>query len=280
MLLAVAADDRERFAQRLGLDARAPAACATGCSRGAGPDGRVVDDGPATDADLDAARALLLAARPLRRAALRRRGASARRARSPSTRRRGRQTGPCSSPGRGRAARAVVNPSYWSPRAFARSSASTTSAASSRRLTERLLESGLPPDWARVEPPGVVHRSGPPSGGEPVYSLRRGAPAGPPRRVCATARTASSRRGCGRGCATRPRRGAAGARRVAGARTTSTPPRSWAPPPRRAPRATDRRRATLLAAPPSSTREHPSYYGAAWVALGREMLETGTLGRC
>jgi endoglucanase len=43
----------------------------------------------------------------------------------------------------------------------------------------------------------------------------------------------------------------------------------------------DRRGArALLARAQALDRAHPSYYGAAWVALGRVLLSTGMLGRC
>lgn len=230
-------------------------------------DGSVVDPQPASDADLDAARALTIAARRFAR------------------------------PAYGRAARRIVrglrrhviadgiflagpwargerwtNPSYASPRA-ARTLHLT---AADGRGARRFMATGrLPPDWTR--------------GGRPV-----GAPASdqPPRygydAVRVPVRLAESCRRADRRAAARlwpllardagrlPRAldgppvpqadlhpvalvGAAGAAHAAGARA-------------------DARRLLALAA--RRDREQPTYYGAAWVALGREMLVTWRLGRC
>ncbi|MDW5598928.1 glycosyl hydrolase family 8, partial [Conexibacter stalactiti] len=127
-------------------------------------DGRVISDGPAADADLDAARALALAAdrfdRPAYAAAARRLGRAL--LREQTTRAVGTLVlvaGPWAR------ANAVINPSYFSPRAYTALRGLDgdrrwrTLERSSARLTRALLEedgAALPPDWAKVLPWGVV----------------------------------------------------------------------------------------------------------------------------
>ena len=98
MLLAVAADDRDRFAQVWDWT-RAHLQRGDGLLAWRWAGGRVVDDEPATDADLDAARALYSPPTASTSPATPPRGGAGA-APSPSTRRR---TGRCSSRGRGRA---------------------------------------------------------------------------------------------------------------------------------------------------------------------------------
>ena len=171
---------------------------------------------------------------------------------------------------------AVVNPSYWSPKAFQQLGFEKV-AASSRQLTERLLASGLPPDWARVESFGVVP-SGPPSGGEPAYSydavrlpVRLAESCDPADRELAARmwprlrdRPGAARRALDGTPATGDEHPAA----LAGAAAAA-----WA--------AGDHHAADeLLDRAADLDEEHPSYYGAAWVALARAMLENDALGRC
>jgi endoglucanase len=274
MLLAVAADDRDRFAQvwnwtRVHLQRR------DGLLAWRWAGGRVVDDGPATDADLDAARALVLAAdrfhEPRYAAAGR---ALARAIAEHETAWAADRTVLVAGPWA--RARAVVNPSYWSPRAFQQLGFDDV-AASSRQLIERLLESGLPPDWARVEPFGVVP-SGPPSGGEPAYSYDA---------VRLPVRLAESCDREDRELAAqmwphlRERPGAA-RRGLDGSPTSDDEHPAALVGAAAAARAAGDRQASddLLARAAELAREHPSYYGDVWVELGREMLEAGTLGRC
>jgi endoglucanase len=162
MLLAVDAGDEERFA-RVWAWTRDHLRRPDGLLSWRWADGRVADPQPAADADLDAAHALVAAAERFgepRYAADGRALAEAIAAHE--------TTDDVLVAGPWAREQAVVNPSYWSPRAYARLGM-TDLAASSRRLADRLTESALPPDWARVEPWGVVP-TGPPSGGEPVYS--------------------------------------------------------------------------------------------------------------
>jgi endo-1,4-beta-D-glucanase Y len=274
LLLAVAAGDEERFASVWDWT-RAHLRRRDGLLAWRWAGGHVVDAQPAADADLDAARALVLAGHrfhePRYRAAGR---AIARAIADNETTWAANRTVLVAGPwARGRA---VVNPSYWSPRAFQQLGFDHV-AASSRRLTERLLESGLPPDWARVESFGVAP-AGPPSGGEPGYAYDA---------VRVAVRLAESCDRADRDLAARmwPRlQHAPGAP----ARALDGTPESGDEHPAAlvgaaaAARAAGDRRASseLLGRAADLADEHPTYYGAAWAALGHEMLETGALGRC
>ncbi len=274
LLLAVAAGDEDRFAQvwewtHAHLQRR------DGLLASRWADGRVVDDEPATDADLDAARALVLAGERFRE---RRYGvagrAIARSIADNETSWAADRTVLVAGPwARGMH---VVNPSYWSPRAFQQLGFEHV-AASSRQLTERLLESGLPPDWARVDSSGVV-ASGPPSGGDPGYSYDA---------VRLPVRLAESCDPADRELAARmwPRlqHSPGAARRALDGAPASggEHPAALVGAAAAAHAAGDRRASSeLLARADELDADHPSYYGAAWVALGREMLEHRTLGGC
>jgi endoglucanase len=244
-------------------------------------DGRVVDAQPAADADLDAARALAVAARRFGRPALR---AQARRMARAIRRKETRDGHLVAGPWARE--RGVVNPSYASPAAEA-TLARLGHARAWRRLrangldTVRRLTAGpkLPPDWAVVRlgshgEPSSTTATGPPgdAGAAPVYGydavrvpvrlaeacdprarriaarlwplLRRGDPAILPR--------------------TRDSHGAPGATRspvaLVGAAAAAHAAGDAA--------ARDR----LLAAAQGLDAEQPSYYGAAWVALGSRLL--------
>jgi endoglucanase len=163
MLVAAARGDGDRFAQ-VWTWTRDHLRREDGSLAWRWADGRVADPEPAADADLDAARALLVAAerfdepgyavegRALGRAAAENMTADEVLTAGPWARGEG-----------------VVNPSYWSPRALAMLGLDDL-AASAQRLTARLTESGLPPDWARVEPWGVAPAGSPDGGGPAVYS--------------------------------------------------------------------------------------------------------------
>jgi endoglucanase len=256
-------------------------------SRWAG--GQVADRQPATDADLDAAQALVTAGRRMQRPDLRRAGRRIARAvlDRETVRRRGARVlvaGPWARDG------AVVNPSYFAPRAYAVLSSATGGRAwsSLRRSAERGLRAlvadrRLPPDWGRAGARGRI-----------TPTARPDAPAGEPPRYgfdavrvpirMATACGASSRRIAARlwprlregDPALLPRElggrpapeavrhpsalvGAAAAARAAGDRD-----------------ATGR----LLARAERLDGASPTYYGSAWVALGRVLLTTNLLDDC
>ena len=274
MLLAVAEDDEQRFADVWSWT-REHLRRPDGLLSWRWADGRVADPEPAADADLDAARALLLAAdrfgepryaddgKALGRAVVEHETTLA----ADKT---VLVAGPWAQ------GRPVVNPSYFSPRAFAALGREDL-AASSRRLADRLTAGGLPPDWAVVEPWGVVP-TGPPAGGDAVYSydaarlpIRLAESCDPEDRELAarlwprlrespgTARRALDGTPLGDDEHAVALAGAAAAAHAAGDRHAAT---------------------DLLDRAARLERERPSYYGAAWVELTRAMLQDGTLGSC
>jgi endo-1,4-beta-D-glucanase Y len=235
-------------------------------------DGQVVDGEPAADADLDAARALLLAGRRFGRADLAEEGG-----RLGDAIRAHEAVGDLVVAGPWARSEAVVNPSYLSPRAFDELGWAAAT-ASTRRLIGALP--GLPPDWARLEG-DVVTPTGPPRSGEPpAYGhdaarvpLRLAEScAAEDRALAARAWPAlrdrdplpavltldGSPRG-GAGSHPVALVGAAGAARAAGDSAAS---------------------ADLLDRATALEAERPSYYGAAWIALARVMLDTPWLGGC
>jgi endo-1,4-beta-D-glucanase Y len=274
MLLSVADGDGDRFA-RVWDWTRTHLRRPDGRLSWRWDDGRVVGEEPAADADLDAARALALAAERFREPSYRDASRALVRAiiRGETAWAADRTVLVAGSWARNPP---VVNPSYWSPRAF-RALGFPNVAESSRQLVERLVESGLPPDWARVGPSGVVP-SGPPSGGEPAYSYDA---------VRLPVRLAESCDPADRELAAKlwPRlRAHPGAARRAldGAPLTSDEhPAALVGAAAAAQAAGDGAAAAdLLDRAASLDRDHPSYYGAAWVALGRAMLVDHSLGRC
>jgi endo-1,4-beta-D-glucanase Y len=274
LLLAVAAGDEERFA-RVWDWTRTHLRRADGLLAWRWDDGHVVEDEPATDADLDSARALALAADRFHAPRYRDASRSLVRAivRDETTWAADRTVLVA---GRWARSMAVVNPSYWSPRAFQELGFPKV-AESSRGLTERLLDGGLPPDWARVEPYGIVP-SGPPAGGEPAYSFDA---------VRVPVRLAESCDPADRELAARmwPKlRDEPGAARR---RLDGTPmagdehPAALVGAAAAAQAAGDRGAADdLLRRAASLDEQRPSYYGSAWVALGRAMLQDHSLGGC
>jgi endoglucanase len=253
-------------------------------------DGRVEDPEPASDADVDAVRALLAAACRFDRPALRDEAlelATAILTHETATF----QGAPMLVAGPwARKDPVTVNPSYFSPATFAALDEATgdgrwgSVSASSRSVTEILMpEPGrLPPDWARIEG-GEPVPSGPPNqpeappqyGFDAVRTLVRMAedpdPAG--RQIAADAWPAFEGRqpddirvehdlsGKPTGDTAHPVGlvAAAGAADAAGQADA---------------------RGRLLDAADELDRQTPTYYGAAWVALGRLMLETDTLDSC
>jgi endoglucanase len=274
MLIAVAEGDEERFA-RVWSWTREHLRRRDGLLAWRWADGRVADPQPAADADLDAARALLLAAGLFEEPRYAVEGRALGRAIAEHE----------TAPGVGTTVlvagpwareRAVVNPSYFSPRAFAMLGLDEL-AASSRRLTDRLTESGLPPDWADVEPWGVVP-VGPPVGGEPGYAYDA---------VRVPIRLAESCDAADRALAARlwPRlREQPGAARRALDGTPLTGEESAAALAGAAASAfaagDEAASRSLLDRAAALDEERPSYYGSAVVTLTRAMLETDALGRC
>ena len=271
MLIAVAEDDEERF-ERVWTWTREHLRRPDGLLSWRWADGRVADRQPAADADLDAARALLLAAERFDEPRYAAEGRAIGRAVAEH------ETagdvvvaGPWAREGT-----PVVNPGYWSPRTYALLGLDEL-AASSRRLTDALTGSSLPPDWATVEPWGVA-ASGPPDGGEPAYGydavrvpIRLAESCDPADRELAARlwpRLSAQPGAARRALDGTPLTGEESAAALAGSAAAAHA-------------AGDEAGArSLLDRAAEVDQEHPGYYGSALVALTRAMLESDALGRC
>jgi endoglucanase len=268
MLLAVAHRDETRF-DRVWTWTREHLRRPDGLLAWRWSDGRVTDDEPAADADLDAARALLLAAKRFDEPRYARDGRALGRAVSEhETKGSVLVAGPWTQD--------VVNPSYWSPRAFAAIERVDLNGPA-RRMTEQLTSGGLPPDWAKVQAWGA-EPTGPPMGGDAVYSYDA---------VRLPVRLAESCDSQDRALAARlwaRLRDEPGAARRALDGTPLTGDEhaaSLAGAAAAAHAAGDRDAASeLLDRAEQLDAEHPSYYGSAWVGLTRAMLRPGALGTC
>jgi endo-1,4-beta-D-glucanase Y len=288
MLLTAATGDRKRFATVWGWTRRnLQRDDGLLASRWTG--GAIADRDAASDADLDAARALLLAAsrfdRPAyRRAALRIGRGVLHHETATVGDRLVLVAGPWA------VERSIVDPSYHSPRALA----ALARASGDRRWT-RLMRSGreiatalqahrsgLPPDWAVATPSGATPIGSPSdAGAQPRYGFDA---------VRLPVRMAES-------CAVADRREAAAAWRGLRPLTRGplpavldlggTPLQRFEHPAAlvgaagAATGAGDRAAAArLLDRAARVDARAPTYYGAAWVALGRVRLTTDLLGRC
>jgi endoglucanase len=264
MLAAVALGDRERFDRAWGW-ADAHLRRDDGLLSWRWADGRVADAQPAADADLDAAHALKLAATRFGEPAL------ARQSRRIADAMRGAEirdgvivAGPWA---RGDGpTHPVLNPSYIDPRALEVLHMDDVARASRAAIAPLMDGGAAPPDWATIGPP--VTATGPPS--ERADSGRAGYgydAARVPIRLAAS-------------CDAEDRRLAASLTGLRDAAPADHPVFSVA----RAAQATaagDPAAAeALLDDAAAQDAEHPSYYGAAWVALGRALLQTDLLGSC
>ena len=268
MLLAVAESDEERF-DRVWTWTREHLRRPDGLLSWRWAGGRVTDREAAADADLDAARALMLAAKRFDKPRYAEDGRALGRAVSEhETAQSVLVAGPWTED--------VVNPSYWSPRAFAAIERVDLNEPT-RRFTDQLTADGLPPDWAQVQSWGAVP-TGPPSGGDAIYSYDA---------VRLPIRLAESCQSEDRALAARlwPRlREHPGAARRAldGAPLTGDEhPAALAGAAAAAHAAGDDEAASeLLDRAERLDDEHPSYYGSAWIELTRAMLKPGALGTC
>jgi endo-1,4-beta-D-glucanase Y len=274
LLLAAATGDEERFA-RVWEWTRTNLRRPDGLLAWRWADGRVAGAEPATDADLDAARALLLAAdrfdepryasegRALGRAV-------AEHATTWAADRTVLVAGPWARE------EAVVNPSYWSPRAYAALGMDDAS-ASSRVLADRLTDDALPPDWARVEPWGVVP-TGAPSGGRPAYSYDA---VRVPLRLAESCDPADRRLAARLWPRLREHPGAAERALDGTPLTRDEHPAALVGAAAAAQAAGDRDAAeALLDRAQELDKARPSYYGSATIALARTMLGSDAFGDC
>jgi cellulose synthase (UDP-forming) len=289
MLLAVALDDRARFASVWGwTQAHLQRHDQLLAYRWAG--GRVVGAQAAADADLDAARALVLAGRRFGDGGYTRAGVELSRAVL------ARETAdvagaPVLVAGAwARTPPPVVNPSYFSPRAYAdldhagSDSRWPALAATSRALVASTVANGrrLPPDWARV-PVGLA--------AEGIVGPAATASLAPGRSGLDAARVAVR---AAESCVAADRRLAAGLwpvyRRAPGLSGYAIDGRGLTGQHHAASfvaaaaaaRAAGHRAAGehLLDRAEATDRAHPTYYGAAWAALGRVLLTSSALGAC
>jgi len=254
--------------------------------------GRVIDTNSASDADLDAARSLILAGERFHARGYRREGlAMARAILAHETERLGRSLVLLA--GTWALRRAIVDPGYWAPRTFELLAAATHDnrfallEQSAVNLAAELTATAphLPPDWATVSATGVPRPiAGPPgrdSEPTPLYSLDA---ARLPIRFAEACDAGSSRVTAAiwpffstqppntvgfaydlDGRLLRPQQnatvlvGAAAAAQATGQTA-----------------ARDR----LLAQADAINTRFPTYFGSAWIALGRLELETASLGSC
>jgi endoglucanase len=288
MLLALAIGDEERF-DRVWSWTRENLQGPDGLLASLWAGGRIADSDAAADADLDAARALVLAGSRFDAREYTAEGVAIAEAilANETAASEGRPVlvaGPWA-----RTAPPLFNPSYFDPRTFADLAAATDDprwrelAESSRDLVAELTAQppALPPDWARVE------------GGTAVASAAPSAPEEEPRygfdAVRVPTRLAAS-------CASDDRELAAGVWRLLSASgvepaaehaldgsplNADSHPAALVGAAAAAGAAGDATaRAELLDRAAASDESAPSYYGAAWVALGRVMLTTDWLGAC
>jgi endoglucanase len=237
-------------------------------------DGRVADTEPAADADVDAARALLIGGRVFSRsgytaAAKRIADAVAAQETAQFGSRRLLVAGPWA------VGRRMVNPSYLAPRAFADLHDLTGDNrwkdaldGSVAALRELMSGGRLPPDWATVDASGDVKASGPPA--DPSAPSSYGLEA--PRVFLRLAESCDSH--------VRAMAGSAADAAEVQARNASHPAvvvgaaaAAYA--------SGDKQSATMLLDHAQSMAERdPTYYGWALVALGRVTLQSDALGSC
>jgi endoglucanase len=300
MLLAVALDDRARFDTIWGWT-RTHLQLPSRLLASDWANGRIVSSRPATDADLDAAQALVLASERFGALSYREQGVALGRAvlkaeTAPSGSLTVLVAGPWA-----RSDPAVLNPSYFSPRAYADLAQASRDprwamlASSSREIVSKLVAGGrsLPPDWAAMLSTGSTATG--------TSSLPAPEPIGDPGNPVGTAIAPASAFDAVRvpirlaaSCVPADRRLAASLwplyRKAPGRdayaldgtpRTDATHAASFVAAAAAARAAGDRAAsARLLDRAQTQDAAHPTYYGAAWIALGRAMLTTNALGGC
>jgi len=289
MLVAQAVGDRRRFALAWEW-AHAHLQRAAGLLAWRWADGQVQDPMPAADADLDAAWALLLAAERFRDPGLRDEGLRmAVSVMDHETLR------PAGAPGDGVLLAAgpwardagMVNPSYISPGAMAalkRESGDPrwhAMAELSERALARLLNPArpLPPDWSRLRTSGMLEPA--PAPGRENEGPRFGLDAARllPRLAACTGAWADLAASTWPVLAAAPGRGTTMASDLRGHPVEGAPHPTKAVGAAAAAHAFGDRRArdALLLEAENLDRRTPTYYGAAWIAMGRLLL-TSSLG--
>lgn len=292
MLVAVALEDRARF-DAVWDWTKAHLQREDGLLAWRWADGRVVDPMPAADADVDAAHSLALASRvfvepDLAREAERIAGAVLAHETADTGFGATVVAGPWARGDHG--ADPVVNPSYGAPLAYEVLGRLTGDATwdavddSARRVVSNASRDGdLAPDWAELRP-GAVAPTGPPSGdGDPAHgydavrtAVRLAIDCDPAGRALAAAMDDQY------DAATLADGGPAAALTLDGeplvrhghpAASVGAAAASTA-----AGDADDAGR--LLSVAEQQLAQDPTYYGSAWVALGRLWLTTGRLGGC
>jgi len=286
MLLAVAAGDRERFRSIWGWT-QANLLRPDGLLSWQWRDGTLVDRESAADADLDAARALVLAGNRFADPVLTAGGTAMatalldhETAQTPLGLVLTAGTWATTAPW-------AVNPSYFSPAAATELAAATGDprwplvAATGAAVTRKLLaRNPLPPDWAQVSRSGDVTATQAPDGASPRFSfdaarvvVRTAESCNPADRALAA--TAATKLGG-------PVSDLRGSYALDGSPTVS-----WQHPLVLAASAAadaavgqQNGAAAALDAAQQLDQRQPGYYGAAWVALGRVLLQTDLLNSC
>jgi cellulose synthase (UDP-forming) len=299
MLLAVALDDKSRFDQ-VWHWTKDNLQQSDGLLAYHWSNGRVDSNEPATDADLDAARALVLAGKRFQSgdytsAGVRIGDAVLQDETSQVSGLPVLAAGPWA-----RSSTPIVNPSYFSPRAYADlASAHQDSrwddlAGTSRSIETALAGSGLPPDWGRVD--ALVPSNGQASAQAQPIAAPSGAAASPSSSSGPTSGLDAVRLAVrsAESCVPADRRIAAHLwplyRRHPGIATYAldgmpvgrqTHAASFVAAAAAAKAAGDDGAAEqLLDRAEQADASQPTYYGAAWVALGRVMLTSSALGSC
>jgi endoglucanase len=258
MLVAVALKDERTFHRVWGWSTK-------NLARGDGllswhwADGRVADPQPAADADVDAAHALTLAAQRFDEPKL----AATARAMAGAIRQAEVRDGILMAAPWAKD-RGLANPSYFDPRGLAALGLDDVAEAT-RSLVATVTAGGSKPptDWATIGPPAAP--AGPPNGsGPPTYGYDAA-------RVAV--RLASS-------CDDRDRQLAANLVSLKTAAPAQHPVFTVARAAVATARHDDAHARDLLDAASTQDRASPTYYGAAWVALGRILLDTDLLGTC
>jgi endoglucanase len=261
MLAAVAAGDRVRF-ERIWAWTAAHLRHPDGLLSWHWQDGHASDVQTASDADLDTAHALRLAAHRFRHPALARES----RRMADAMREKEIRNGvvlpgawalSLPSPG-------LMNPSYVDPRGLQALHMDDVARASQAAIAPLLTGGHAPPDWAVVGPPPVAAAGPGGSGGPSGYGFDA---ARLPVRLAASCDRADRRLAAGLTGLQQANGNGSAVFLVARAAQASA--------------AGDRARmASLLDEAQAHERDHATYYGAAWVALGRALLQTDLLGRC